>query len=348
LTGWHRHPYDRLTPAELRREIVMARIVLGLGTSHTPMLLADASDLPRYEENDRRLSLLDGDGAPVSFDTLLAGAPDRVAETVTAERLSARHIAAHQAISGLSDALASAALDALIVIGDDQKEMLPGEHHPPLLVYSRPTIRGQRPPHPPNRPEWVLRASDRYYPADGPHDFPVAQAFGKHLSNHLEGQGFEVAGFESDGVPMGHAFAFVYSQLMHGTPIPIVPVLLNALYPPDQPTPARCLEIGEAIARAIAAFPEDLRIGVLASGGLSHFVVDEQLDREVVRALTEQDHAALAALPPEKLNSGNAEIRNWICAAGVLRSLRMERIDYIPGYRTRAGTGVGLGFAVWR
>ena len=49
----------------------MARIMLGLGTSHTPMLLVDASDLSRYEENDRRLSLLDNAGAPVGFDTLL-------------------------------------------------------------------------------------------------------------------------------------------------------------------------------------------------------------------------------------------------------------------------------------
>ena len=65
-------------------------------------------------------------------------------------------------------------------------------------------------------------------------------------------------------------------------------------------------------------------------------------------ALTEQDFAALAGLPVAKLNSGNAEIRNWICAAGALRALRVERIEYIPGYRTRAGTGVGLGFAIWK
>jgi len=77
-------------------------------------------------------------------------------------------------------------------------------------------------------------------------------------------------------------------------------------------------------------------------------VVDEGLDREVVRALTERDFAALAGVALNKLNSGNGEIRNWICAAGALRSLRVERIDYIPGYRTRAGTGTGLCFAVWR
>ena len=80
----------------------------------------------------------------------------------------------------------------------------------------------------------------------------------------------------------------------------------------------------------------------MASGGLSHFVVDEALDRAVVRALTERDFLALEALRLEKLNSGNGEIRNWICAAGALRDLRVQRIDYLPGYRTPAGTGSTL------
>jgi hypothetical protein len=328
----------------------MARIVLGLGTSHTPMLLVDPPDLPLYEENDRRLTLLDIDGRPTTFETLSASAAARQTWDVTPEQLSARHSAARQAISGLSDALASAALDALIVIGDDQKEMLRGDRSPPLLVYSRATIRSQRPKHAANRPEWALRASDRFYPSDGPRDFPVARALGQHLSAYLEQQGLDIAPdeFGSDTVPMGHAFAFIHSQLMPEAPVPIVPVLLNALYPPDQPAPSRCIEMGDAIAAAVEAFPADARVGIAASGGLSHFVVDEQLDRDVVTALTRQDYAALASLPLHKLNSGNGEIRNWLCAAGALRSLRVETIDYIPGYRTLAGTGVGLCFAVWR
>lgn len=326
----------------------MARIILGLGTSHTPMLLVDAADLPRYEENDRRLPLLDLEGVPTTFDQLAAAAADRHVSAVTAEKLSARHVAARLAIDGLADALALAALDALIVIGDDQKEMLRGDHHPALMVYDRATIRSRRPPHAANRPAWALRGADRYYPVDGQRDYPVAQALGRYLIGHLEGQGLEVAAFETDHIPMGHAFAFVHSQLLRDRQVPVVPVLLNALYPPNQPTPADCLAIGEAIALAVDAFPENARVGVVASGGLSHFVVDEALDREVVRALHERDFHALSVLPLQKLNSGNAEIRNWICAAGALRSLRVDWIDYIPGYRTQAGTGTGLCFAVWR
>jgi 3-O-methylgallate 3,4-dioxygenase len=327
----------------------MAQIVFGLGTSHTPMLLADPSDLPRYEENDRRLNLLDSDGQKATFDMMLAAAGSRYEEDVTAEALSARHAAAREAIGRLSESLAGAALDALIVIGDDQQEMLRGTDIPPLLVYDRPTMRSMRPAHASGRPEWILRASGRYYP-DIATDYPVAQDLARHLVANLNQQGIETASapFGDDAVPMGHAFAFIYSQVMPDPPIPVVPILLNALYPPTQPTPRQCLEIGESIARAVEAFPTDARVGIVASGGLSHFVVDEELDRTVVAALNTGDFAALADVPSRKLNSGNAEIRNWICAAGALGTLQTDGIEYIPGYRTRAGTGVGLGFAVWR
>ena len=213
-------------------------------------------------------------------------------------------------MSVLSDALSSAALDALIIIGDDQKEMLRGKYivrrcSSMPAPRSAASVRRMRQ----NRPEWVLRGSDRYYPMDGPVDYPVASSLGRHLMAYLGEDGFQVAAAEAEsgGLPMGHAFAFIHSQLMRGPPVPVVPVLLNALYPPDQPTPDHCLAIGEAIARAVAAFPGDGRVGVIASGGLSHFVVDEQLDRAVVQALIERDQAALATLPLHKLNSGNAE-----------------------------------------
>ena len=52
-------------------------------------------------------------------------------------------------------------------------------------------------------------------------------------------------------------------------------------------------------------------VGILASGVLSHFLVNETLDREVVQALERKDHKALKSLPLNKLVSGSSEIRNW-------------------------------------
>ena len=55
----------------------------------------------------------------------------------------------------------------------------------------------------------------------------------------------------------------------------------------------------------------------------------------------------LQSSPVQKLNGGSSEICNWICAAGALEELPIAWSDYQPGYRTPAGTGTGLGFAIW-
>src|SRR5256885_1406607 len=64
--------------------------------------------------------------------------------------------------------------------------------------------------------------------------------------------------------------------------LPVIPLIVNPSAPPNQPTPRRCVQLGAALRDQIAAYPEDLRVGVLASGGLSHFVVDEELDRGII------------------------------------------------------------------
>ena len=145
----------------------------------------------------------------------------------------------------------------------------------------------------------------------------------------------------------GHAFGFVHNRLLQGETLPVVPIFMNTYFPPNQATPRRCYRLGQAILAAIGSYPMDARVGILASGGLSHFTVDEELDGEVMRALREKDAGALHALPRNKLNGGSSEIRNWICAAGALEQLPLTWMDYQPGYRTPAGTGTGLGFAIW-
>ena len=58
--------------------------------------------------------------------------------------------------------------------------------------------------------------------------------------------------------------------------------------------------------------------------------------------------AKLGGLPREKMNSGNSEIRNWIVVAGATEQFDMDLIDYVPYYRSPAGTGCAMGFAKWR
>jgi hypothetical protein len=130
--------------------------------------------------------------------------------------------------------------------------------------------------------------------------------------------------------------------------IPILPVALNAYNPPNQPTPRRCFMFGRALRRAIESFPGDLRVAIVASGGLSHFVVDEELDNRILTALRDRDVEALTTIPRRFMRSGTSETLNWIAAGGALEHLNMELVDYIPAYRSAAGTGVGMSFAQWR
>ena len=52
----------------------MGEIVLGAGSSHTPMLLASDETLPRFEETDRKIRHRDKDGRPTTdTETALAG-----------------------------------------------------------------------------------------------------------------------------------------------------------------------------------------------------------------------------------------------------------------------------------
>jgi hypothetical protein len=99
--------------------------------------------------------------------------------------------------------------------------------------------------------------------------------------------------------------------------------------------------------RCIESSKQDLRVAVMASGGLSHFVVDEDLDRCVIDGFEAGRSALLRTLPAAALNSGSSEIRNWIVVAGAIEGMERRWLEYQPLYRTPAGTGIGVAFGVW-
>jgi hypothetical protein len=326
----------------------MARIVLGMGTSHTPMLNAPPTDWPRFIERDaRRADLLDVAGRPTTYEAQLQHAPPGILEEIAPERMQARHTAVEVALARLGQYLSDARLDALIVIGDDQDELYHDDNMPGILVYYGETIPNV-PLKPVANPDWGWRAASRWYEESTPRDYPVDAALARHLIGELIEREFDVAA--SNAVPPGqgegHAIGFVHKRIMREI-VPIVPVCINTYYPPNQPTPRRCYRLGQAIRTAVEAYPGDARVGIIGSGGLSHFVVDEGFDRGFIDMLRRKDAAAIQALPRDKLNSGSSEIRNWICAAGAVEHLSLEWSLYEPGYRTPAGTGTGLGFAFW-
>jgi 3-O-methylgallate 3,4-dioxygenase len=326
----------------------MARLVAGFGTSHSPMLACAAKDwTPSFLPRDKARQHFDFDGHPCRYDDILAIAPPDAMERIAPAAMVRRRAEIDTAQDRLRESLKAAELDALVVIGDDQEELFDHTNMPAIGVYHGPTIRNAQ-----GTPasDAMSRARMRFLEPAGAVEYPCHADLARHLIGGLQAANFDIA--VSGGIPTGkaegHAYSYVHKFCMDATPVPIVPVFLNAYYPPNQPSPARCFALGTALADAIATFPGDARVGIMASGGLSHFVVDEAFDRAIIAALEQKDSHFFRNAPLHKLQAGSSEIRNWICLAGTVNTLKMDWISYVPGYRTPALTGTGLCFASFR
>jgi 3-O-methylgallate 3,4-dioxygenase len=319
----------------------MAEIILGIGSSHSPMLSTPHEAFAGHAERDR--------ARVPEFEALARAKASWIGRELAPDVTRARHEANQAALARLSAALADAAPDTVIVIGDDQAEWFSADSQPAVCVYWGESVENLPPPVERMAPS-LRRAYWGYYGDGTNRAFPVDAALGRHLVESLTREHeFDVAHVrvQPRHAPFGHAWSFVHQRLMGERVVPIVPVLLNTYFPPNQPTPRRCYQLGRAIRQVVEGWGERRRVAILASGGLSHFVVDEGLDRRVLEILAKRDADAVAALPLDQLDSGSSEIRNWIAAAGALEGLEMRLIDYVPSYRSEAGTGVGMAFAVW-
>lgn len=328
----------------------MAQVVLGIGTSHSPMVSTPPElwDAHARGFDQRSSELLADDGRYYTYDALVRRAGAALVAESDPAAFQPRFERCQQAITRLADIFAQSAPDMAIVIGDDQHELFDETNMPAISVYWGDTILNTPRQIPVDAPE-SMRASAWAYGLTE-QSFPVAADLGRYMIERLMDQSFDVAHSRSLGGPrgIGHAFTFVYHRIMRSQVVPHVPIMLNTYYPPNQPRPGRCYALGQALKNIVEEWPADLRVAVIASGGLSHFVVNQALDREVIDAIQGHDAATLCSLPKEQMNSGNSEILNWVVAAGALDALDMELIDYVPCYRTSAGTGVGMAFGAWR
>lgn len=331
----------------------MARITLGIGTSHSPILILAGDRWEQRSRDDRRnKSLFTLEGRKISYDELVAERGEPFVQQSDPAGFPALAGQAEAALDRLEAQLFEAQPDVVLVIGDDQDELFGYDNLPAISVYRGEEIvmKEMDLPHP--RLTWTDRDFWAGYSMDKPRRFAGAPQLAEDLIRGMIRLGIDVA--TSNAVPhpeqraFGHAFGFVYQRLMKRLQVPMLPVLLNTYFPPNNPTSARCFDIGRAITRALAASPIDAKVAVVASGGLSHFLCEEAFDRQVFEAVKRHDVCALTQIPQEALCSGSSEIRNWIAMSGAIGHLSCVDDEYIPVYRTAAGTGIGLGFAVWR
>jgi Catalytic LigB subunit of aromatic ring-opening dioxygenase len=325
----------------------MAEIVTALGTSHSPLLLA-APDawLERADQDRTNPELYDHEGRHRTYDELVAEAGDRYAAELDPERWETRFKQCQAAIDRLGDDLAAARPDVIVVVGDDQGELFDATNQPAMALFWGDRWRTRILPVPDSP---FFGAVKQGYAMDDHYDFDGAPRFARGLIERLVAAGFDMASLAAtpERFGFGHAYGFVVRRLLGERAVPVVPLMLNTYYPPNQPTPERCYRLGQAIAEAVADSEDHLRVALAASGGLSHFVVNEQLDTRVLDALRTGDEASLTTLPVELLNAGSSEIRNWVTVAGAMAGRDLAWSEYAPCYRTAAGTGCGMAFARW-
>lgn len=329
----------------------MAKIVLSLAASHTPMLTLEGKRWAERAADDLKNKALNlSDGRFVSYDQLVQenGAP--YAAVATEEKFLEIEAASQKALDSMADRLEAAAPDVVIIVGDDQAELFSLSNMPAISIFYGEEILTHERHITPQTPGWITPVM-KGYAMDEVHSFPGHPKFALELIHGLVENDVDIGAAAKVDDPLragfGHAYGFIIERLFRGRSIPVVPVLLNTYYPPNAPTARRAYDVGRKIAAAIAASKTNLKVAAIASGGLSHFVVDEKLDRKVLAALKNKDREALTSLTRGELNSGSSEILNWVMVAGMSEALTNDWSEYYPGYRTPGGTGTGMAFASW-
>ncbi len=360
----------------------MANIVFGAGLSHTPLLILPPELWSEYAARDvlNPELVFPPAGLAMSYEDALATVPDSVRnQPRDLETFRAQSARCQAALEELKQNIADARPDVIVMISDDQDEWFYENNMPAFSIFwgaSVPMIPRPTPSRGTERQrELEQMVIDGY--AGGRRDVPVDALLGRHLIEYLIEHDFDISQMtyveenyggrvarryptptgeldyarETAPRPQGlpHGYSFVLQRLLGTDHAPIVPIAQNTCYPPNAVTPRRCYALGTALAAALKDYG-DARVAVIASGGLSHFVVDEEFDRMLFAALEAGDVETLTSLPRERLHSATSEVLNWVTLAAVMDAagLKMEPLAYEPVYRTEAGTGAGMGFARWR
>jgi OH-DDVA oxygenase len=335
----------------------MADVVLGMWTTHGPTLALDPADWTIRVPTDKKMRH-PFRGEVYDFDSLAALRIDEgLAEKCALEVRQKRAESCQAAIAEMERVWLEVKPDIAVVFGNDQGEVFLEDMSPAIAVFdgetfwNQPTSESQIPKSPPGlyEAEWGHNPNERT-------NYPGYPELAKLITRNAVNDGFDVSRFsiiqereENWASGIGHAFGFVIQRVMKEHIVPQVPLFFNTFYPPNQPHARRCFEFGRSVGRTIREWKSDARVAIFGSGGMTHFVIDEEFDHYFLDCLERRDGEALCAIEEKTLQSGTSEFKNWIGAAGVLfeTSLKGETLAYEPCYRSEAGTGAAHGFVVW-
>jgi protocatechuate 4,5-dioxygenase beta chain len=197
-------------------------------------------------------------------------------------------------------------------------------------------------------PTFALGVGERYAIADegqGARKIPPLKghaALSRHIAGSLLADEFDLSIFQDLALDHGlHSPLTMLWPSQPDWPGEVIPLVVNVLQHP-LPKPKRCFALGKALRKAIESCPEDLKVVVVGTGGLSHQMIGERAgfnnepwDREFLD-LIERDPERLAAMPIEEYmrlggNEG-AEVIMWLIMRGALApgARKIHQSYYLP------------------
>lgn len=203
-------------------------------------------------------------------------------------------------------------------------------------------------------PTFAVGAAPEYRNDDEGWGIPVSAPFpgdaklSWHIIETLVGDEFDPVTCQE--MLVDHAFSLpmqlFFRERAHS--IPTVPVVVNTVQHP-LPSLRRCFKLGQAIGRAIESYPEDLKVVVIGTGGLSHQLEGERagfintaFDRRCMDAMTGDIDGILGIDPHELVElagSQGVEVMNWVAMRGALLGdvHELHRNYHLPISNTASG-----------
>ena len=203
-------------------------------------------------------------------------------------------------------------------------------------------------------PTFAVGAAPEYRNADEGWGIPTLppfkgdQALSWHLIESLTAEEFDLTTCQE--MQVDHAFTLPMALLWpeQDWPVQVVPVCINTVQYP-LPSAARCYKLGQAIGRAVAAYPGDQKVLILGTGGLSHQLdgeragfINKDFDLQFMESLTSDPTWATQFSTRqlvEKTGTQGVELLMWLTARAALgeRARKLHSNYHIPISNTAAG-----------
>jgi protocatechuate 4,5-dioxygenase beta chain len=203
-------------------------------------------------------------------------------------------------------------------------------------------------------PTFGIGAAAEYHNADEGWGIPTLPPFkgcpelSWHLIDHLIAHEFDMVTCQE--MLVDHAFTLPLKLFWPQDKCPVltVPICINTVQFP-LPSARRCYQLGQAVGDAIRSWSSDLRVAVMATGGLSHQLdgeragfINKAFDLEFLDSLKSNPEWATQYTINElveKSGTQGVELLMWLAMRGVLGSQVSEvhRNYHIPISNTATG-----------